>query len=275
MIDAFLDRLGETRPVRPDLASLRNLHRAWRERVPYENLDVQLGRPVRLDPEALVDKIVVRGRGGYCYEQNGALALLLEAVGFEVTMVEAGVMREQRGDGQWGNHNALLVTIGGETWLADAGIGDGFLEPLPLRELACDQDGLVYRIERLDRTTWRVHHHPGGTISSYDLRTEARELSDFAARSRELTTSPSSPYVTTLMAARPAGGATALLLSRTVRHLGVTRGEPRTLAGRDEFADLLARDFLVPLDDLGESGVDELWEAAGRQDDLWRTRIRG
>lgn len=275
MIDAFLDRLGETRPVRPDLACLRNLHRAWRERVPYENLDVQLGRPVRLDPEALVDKIVVRGRGGYCFEQNGALALLLEAVGFEVTMVEAGVMREQRGDGQWGNHNALLVTIGGETWLADAGIGDGFLEPLPLRELACDQDGLVYRIERLDRTTWRVHHHPGGTISSYDLRTEARELSDFAARSRELTTSPSSPYVTTLMAARPAGGATTLLLSRTVRHLGVTRGEPRTLAARDEFADVLARDFLVPLDDLGESGVDELWEAAGRQDDLWRTRIRG
>ncbi|WP_340688147.1 arylamine N-acetyltransferase [Amycolatopsis coloradensis] len=62
-------------PVRPAPATLRNLHRAWRLRVPYENLDLQLGKTILLDPEALIDKFTRRRRGGLCYEMNGALAL--------------------------------------------------------------------------------------------------------------------------------------------------------------------------------------------------------
>ncbi|PRX48742.1 N-hydroxyarylamine O-acetyltransferase [Prauserella shujinwangii] len=272
MLNSLLDRIGFTGPVRTDVPTLRRLHRTWRARVPYENLDIQLGRPISLDTDALLTKLVRRRRGGYCYEQNGGLALLLRSAGFAVTMVEGAVLRESRGDSAWGNHNVLLVDLDGRQWVADAGIGDGFLEPLPLREGEHTQGDLTYRLERLDADTWRFHHRPGGSIASYDFRLRPRELTDFAERSHELSTSPGSAYVTTLIAARPDGDDTLLLLSRTLRRLGAAERESRTLHSVEEFADVLSRQLLIPLDDLGPDGVARLWEKAGTQDDLWRTR---
>ncbi|MDH2428391.1 arylamine N-acetyltransferase [Sphaerisporangium sp. TRM90804] len=272
-IDPMLHRIGHHGPVDAGPETLSALHRAWRRAVPYENLDIQLGRPISLEPDALFDKLVRRRRGGYCYEQNAGLAMLLRLAGFEVTMVEAGVLRAARGEAMWGNHNALLVDLDGRRWLADAGIGDGFVEPLPLREGPHIQEGLTYRLERLDPGTWRFHHHPGGTIASYDFRLSPRDIADFAARSRELSTSAESTYVTTLMAARPAGGSTLVLLSRTLRRLGAGGRTSRTIGDLDEFARTLSTDFLVPLDDLGESGLARLWHKTGTQDDLWRTRV--
>jgi N-hydroxyarylamine O-acetyltransferase len=216
---------------------------------------------------------VRRRRGGYCYEQNAGLAMLLRLAGFQVTMVEAGVLRAARGEAMWGNHNALLVDLDGRRWLADAGIGDGFVEPLPLREGPHTQGDLTYRLERLDADTWRFHHHPGGTIASYDFRLRPREIADFAARSRELSTSAESAYVTTLMAARPIAGHTLVLLSRTLRRLGAGGMTSRPIGDADEFARTLSTDFLVPLDDLGQNGVARLWHRAGAQDDLWRARV--
>ncbi|MFJ9884696.1 arylamine N-acetyltransferase [Streptomyces sp. NPDC091287] len=174
--------------------------------VPYENLDIQLGRPVSLDPDALFDKLIRRRRGGYCYEQNAGLAMLLRLAGFEVSMVEGGVMRQARGDAMWGNHHALIIDLDGRQWVADAGIGDGFIEPLHLREGPQTQGRFTFRLERLASDTWRFHHHPGATIVSYDFRLQPREPADFAARSHDLSTSPESPYVTTLIPHGPLPG---------------------------------------------------------------------
>lgn len=273
MLDPLLRRLGYDSAVRVDVGTLRALHRTWRTRVPYENLDIQLGRPIALDAPALFDKLVHRRRGGYCYEQNGGLALLLRAAGFEVTIIEAAVQRAARGDAMWGNHNLLLVDLDGERWIADAGIGDGFLHPLPLRAGRHEQGRFTYRLEQLDSGTWRFHHDPGGTIASYDFRLRPRDLTEFAGRSHELSTSPDSPYVTTLILARPAPEGTLLLLSRTLRWLGAPGSEVSTIAGVEEFADILSERFLVPLDDLGPEGVGRLWEKAGAQHDLWRAQV--
>ncbi|WP_336211717.1 arylamine N-acetyltransferase family protein [Nonomuraea sp. LPB2021202275-12-8] len=272
-IDPILHRIGYRGRVAADPKTLSALHRAWRQAVPYENLDIQLGRPINLDPDALFDKLVRRRRGGYCFEQNAGLAMLLRLAGFEVTMVEAAVLRAARGEAMWGNHNTLLVHLDGRRWLADAGIGDGFVEPLPLREGPHTQGNLTYRLERLDPETWRFHHHPGGTIASYDFRLQPREAADFAARSRELSTSADSAYVTTLMAARPTAGHTLLLLSRTLRRLGADGTTSSTIADADEFARTLSTHFLVPLDDLGRHGIAQLWQKTGAQDDLWRARV--
>ncbi|MFD9949046.1 arylamine N-acetyltransferase [Nonomuraea sp. NPDC059023] len=272
-IGPMLHRIGHHGPVAADLETLVALHRAWRQAVPYENLDIQLGRPISLEPEPLFDKLVRRRRGGYCFEQNGGLAMLLRLAGFQVTMVEAAVMRAARGAAMWGNHSALLVDLDGRRWLADAGIGDGFVEPLPLREGSHTQGNLTYRLERLDPDTWRFHHHPGGTIASYDFRLRPCDIADFAARSRELSTSTESAYVTTLIAARPSSGHTLVLLSRTLRRLGAGDKEPRTIGDADEFARTLSADFLVPLGDLGRNGIAQLWHKSGAQDDLWRARV--
>jgi N-hydroxyarylamine O-acetyltransferase len=86
---AYLDRVGVTAPVVSDAAGLRTLHRAHQLTVPFENLSIHLAEPISLDEPDLIGKIVHRRRGGFCYELNGAFALLLEALGAQVSRVGA------------------------------------------------------------------------------------------------------------------------------------------------------------------------------------------
>ncbi len=269
IIRPLLDRLGIDARPRPDVATLRRLHVAWRTRVPYENLDIQLGRPVPLDPEALLDKFGRRRRGGFCYEMNGALAEVLRWAGFAVDVVEGGV-RADRNDSAWGNHVALLVPAEDGTWLADAGIGDAFLEPLPLREGVHRQGQRHYRLERLDAATWRMHHDPGGTVASYDFRTSPRDLAEFTDRCRELATAPDSPFVRVLVAQHHRDGHEHALRSRQVTTSGPRGAHERTVGSADEFARTLAGTFGIPLADLGPDGVATLWTKAGEQLEAWR-----
>lgn len=136
-VDAYLDRIGYAGPRAPEAATLRALHRAHLLAVPFENLDIALGRPLALDEAALFDKIVRRGRGGFCYELNSLFAALLRALGFDVALLSARVLT----DGQPGpefDHMTLLVqrpadagAPGPQRCLADVGFGASFLEPLP------------------------------------------------------------------------------------------------------------------------------------------------
>jgi N-hydroxyarylamine O-acetyltransferase len=105
---AYLTRIGVTAPADADAASLRLLHRAHQLTVPFENLSIHLAEPIGLDERELVDKIVRRGRGGFCYELNGAFALLLEALGAQVSRVAARVYGEA-GLGPPFDHLALIA----------------------------------------------------------------------------------------------------------------------------------------------------------------------
>jgi N-hydroxyarylamine O-acetyltransferase len=268
-IRPLLDRLGLDARPSPDATTLRRLHTAWRTRVPYENVDIQLGRPILLEREALLDKFGRRRRGGFCYEMNTALAEVLRWAGFAVDVVEGGV-RADRDDRAWGNHIALLVRVEDGTWLADAGIGDAFVAPLPLREGVHRQGWRRYRLERLDTTTWRMHHDPRGTVASYDFRTPPRDPAEFADRCRELATAPDSPFVRVLVAQRHRDGREHALRSRLVTTTGPDGAHERTLGGPDEFADALAATFGVPLADLGPGGTAALWAKAGDQLAAWR-----
>src|SRR5690349_13822179 len=97
-LSAYLDRIGYGGPVRADLATLKALHRAHLLTIPYENLDVQLGRRVTTDPADAYDKIVRRGRGGWCYEMNGLFAWALGEIGFSVIRMAGAANRELLGD---------------------------------------------------------------------------------------------------------------------------------------------------------------------------------
>ena len=91
---AYLNRVGLTVPASADAAGLRTLHLAHQLTVPFENLSIHLGEPISLQEPDLIDKIVRRRRGGFCYELNGAFALLLEALGAQVSRVTARVYGE-------------------------------------------------------------------------------------------------------------------------------------------------------------------------------------
>src|SRR5215212_1339106 len=108
-LQAYLQRINYRGGRAPTAATLRDLHRAHLLAVPFENLDIHLGRPILLGQDALFDKIVRRRRGGFCYELNGLFAGLLRELGFEVTLLAAGVARADGGFGPEFDHLTLLV----------------------------------------------------------------------------------------------------------------------------------------------------------------------
>ena len=131
-LTAYLGRIGVSQPQTVSAATLRDLHRAHQTAVPFENLSIHLSEPISLAERDLLDKIVTRRRGGFCYELNGAFALLLEALGAQVTRVAA---RTTDREGQLGppfDHLALIVRTadGAGPWLADVGFGGHSTYPL-------------------------------------------------------------------------------------------------------------------------------------------------
>lgn len=146
-IQTYLDRIGYRGPLDPTAETLRALQVAHLQTVPFENLSIHARQPIVLDDESLFDKVVARRRGGFCYELNGLFAALLRALGFQVTMLSAGVARA---DGTFGpdfDHMALLVTLE-ERWLADVGFGDSFRDPLRLDERGEQPEGVrSFRID--------------------------------------------------------------------------------------------------------------------------------
>src|SRR5215212_4496121 len=103
-LTAYLERIGYDGALAPDLPTLTALHRAHVLAIPFENLDVQLGRPPTLDPAAIFAKLVTARRGGWCYEQNGLFGRVLAGLGFTVTRMSGGVMRAERGEATMGGH---------------------------------------------------------------------------------------------------------------------------------------------------------------------------
>lgn len=120
--------------------------------IPFENLDIGLGRIIRLDEQIIWDKLIVNKRGGFCYELNGLFAWLLKTIGFDVTYLNARVFNQMGNLGRDFDHLTLLVQIPGqpERWLADVGFGDSFTQPLHLDEQGEQIQGLrAYSLEKI------------------------------------------------------------------------------------------------------------------------------
>ena len=192
-IDAYLERIGYRGTRTPTAETLRQLHRAHLQAVPFENLDIALGRPLALSPSALYDKIVGRRRGGFCYELNTLFGWLLEQLGFEVTLLSARVFTDGR-PGPAFDH--MLLRVEGTTpWITDVGFGDSFIEPLPLDGEARTQRGWVYRLSEAGGE-WTLHRHRPGAAwePQYVFSLTPRTRDEFDPMCRYHQTSPDSHF---------------------------------------------------------------------------------
>ena len=129
----YLHRIGlPAGPLPPTAATLQAVHAAHARTIPFENLDLHLGRAISTDIELIFDKLVRRRRGGYCFEQNALLAAALTALGFKTRLVLGRVTFGAKAPRPRG-HLAVLVDVDGQSWLADVGFGGyGLIEPLRL-----------------------------------------------------------------------------------------------------------------------------------------------
>jgi N-hydroxyarylamine O-acetyltransferase len=193
-IPAYLERINYSGPLNPGLDTLRRLHRAHMLAVPFENLDIHLGREIVLDDAALFRKIVERRRGGFCYELNGLFAALLRALNFDVVKISAGVACEDGGFDPDFDHMALIVQLE-ERWLADVGFGDSFLEPLRFDERGEQtQDGEGFRIEEDEDRFIFSRRFDNEWKPSYRFSLTPHEYEDFAGMCRYHQTSPDSHF---------------------------------------------------------------------------------
>lgn len=257
-LDAYLARIGHTGPVAPDLATLRALHRAHLLAIPYENIDVQLGRPMTTDLSAAYERIVERGgRGGWCYEMNGLLGWALGEIGFSVTRMAGGALRELLGDGQVGNHLILRVDLEDGPWIADVGFGDGPLEPYPLKPHAFEQEGFAFTLEQIGDGWWRLRNHPYGGAPSFDFRDEPADEALLTAKCDFQHLNEASPFVLNLICQRALPPAIAQMRGRTLRTVRPDGVDERLLASEAELAQVLETTF-------GITGVDvaALWTRA-------------
>ncbi len=218
MLIPYLERIGLELPLAADAESLRRLQMAHLLHVPFENLDIALGRPIRLGLTTLYDKVVTRRRGGFCYELNGLFAWLLDDLGFEVTYLSASDYHPE--DNSYGleyDHLALLVRCPADPtpqvrWLVDVGWGDTFRIPLRA-DAEGDQDGGLksYRITtnpgeapgaetKQHRQLWERHTNTERYSSSglwdrqYAFTTQPRAFPDFEPMCRYHQTSPESIF---------------------------------------------------------------------------------
>ncbi len=180
-VTSYLARIAYSGPTTPTAETLRAIHRAHLLTVPFENLDIALGRTIVVDEAAIVRKIVEQRRGGFCYELNGAFAALLRALEFRVTLLSARVSRAGGGEGPEFDHLTLRVDLD-QPWLADVGFGDSFVEPLRLEPGTEQEDPAgKFRLQSLGERLQLEKLGPDGIWKrQYSFAQQPRKLQDFA-----------------------------------------------------------------------------------------------
>ncbi len=257
-IGNYLRRIAFDGKVRPSREMLAQLLRCHVLSVPFENLDVQLGTSVTMAPEAAFDKIVGRGRGGWCYEQNGLFGWALSEIGFDVTRVAAAVRRNERGETALANHLCLLVRTPddpGTVYLADVGFGGSMIEPILLETSRHEQAPFRLALRELPDGYWRFVEESASNKVSYDFRAEQADESAMADKCQWLQTDPESSFVLTLVAQRRMPETHVSLRGRVLTVISAGGKEARLLDSPGELVDTLKGTFQI---DVAE--VADLWD---------------
>jgi len=192
----YLRRIAFEDEIQINQGCLARLHRKHIQSVPFENLDIHLGRRIVLDLKKIEDKIVFNRRGGFCYELNGLFGALLRQLGFDVKMISARVC----GSGKIGrefDHMVLKANLG-EEWLVDVGFGDNFMEPIRIEAGIEQQDPAGrFRIVRHDSKYLRLQStmdDDSGFAAKYLFTLIERQLEDFTEMCAYHQSSPKSSF---------------------------------------------------------------------------------
>ena len=263
-LDAYFARIGHRGATAPTVATLAALHRLHLAAIPYENLDIHLGNRLTLDAGAAFDKLVVRRRGGWCYEHNLLFASVLRGLGYGVELLSGRVGADDH------NHLTLRVSVpGAPDHLADVGFGDAPLEPLPLRPGRYRQGFFEVGLSCADGL-WTFHNHPFGGAPSFDFTLAPREVATFEARCDYLQTSPESRFVRAAVCQRLFADRVVSLRGAVLTVATAAGARRRVLTDEADYAQVLAGTFDLP-------GLDtaRLWPLVLRQHAEWLARERG
>jgi len=250
-LQTYLDRIEYGGAVEPSLTTLAALQKAHVCSVPFENLDVQLGRPLSVRIEDAYEKIVANRRGGWCYEQNGLFGWALSKIGFDVTRIAASVMREQRGEASTASHLCLLVRSpeSKTKFLVDVGFGGSMINPIELKEAQYDQPPFKLGLEKLDDRYWRFWEDMGDGRFSFDFIENPANESLLAEKSASLQNDPASTFVLNLVVQRRYRGQHRILRGRVFTVAKAGSMESITVDSPEALISMLANEFRLDVPD--------------------------
>jgi N-hydroxyarylamine O-acetyltransferase len=242
-LDAYLRRTGAAAPQAVTVDAMRALHLAHRQSILFENLDIQRGKPILLDLDALERKLVDGGRGGYCFEHNTLFAAVLREYSFQPVTLLARVRRGP--PERWARtHMLLRVESEGAPWIADVGFGgSGLLEPMRLAEgSTSEQGGMTYSLRR-EGLYWVLS---SGGSDFYEFTEEPNTAADVEIANHFTSTHPESIFRKTLTIQRATPTERVILRGNLLSRFrgGVQTEEP---FAREQLRDVARKVFDVEL----------------------------
>jgi N-hydroxyarylamine O-acetyltransferase len=247
-VPSYFARINYAGASDATIETLRALHQAHLMAVPFENLDISLGRKIFVDENSILQKVVDQRRGGFCYELNSAFGALLRCLGLQVTLLSARVARADGGEGPEFDHLALRVDLE-ESWLADVGFGDSFMQPLRLQtgREQLDPAGKFQLLEEGDRWHMQKKETDGSWRAQYSFTLQAREPSEFAGMCHYHQTSPESSFTQKRICSRATaeGRITLSEMKLIVTRYGMRK--ETTLASEEEREAVLRKQFGITL----------------------------
>jgi N-hydroxyarylamine O-acetyltransferase len=248
-IEPYLNRIGLSTMPRVSEAGVQRLHHAQFYTIPFENLDIQLGRGIDLSPDALFTKLVLRHRGGYCFELNGLMLMALRAFGFNARPLLARVHLINPPGGH--THQISCVEIGGRRWIVDVGFGaSGPRVPMPLEagSIETGQDW-AFRLERREPWGWMMQSKENGDwLDSYSFDMGHVTPADIEIGNYFTSTSPGSVFARTTVASLPHPNGRVSLSDYTLTEIENGHKATREAAPGQAYLDVLADYFGIKLD---------------------------
>lgn len=268
-VDGYLRRLGIPEREPPSAEALWRLHTAHIARVPYDSLDIQLGKPASLDPAGSARRVVRDSRAGYCYHLNGAFSALLTALGYRVTRHKGGAsMSDDEPPNVDGGHLALTVSgLGDDGWMVDAGLGDGLFAPIPLAEGAYQQGPFHFTLRRsvVAPGGWQFGHDRQGSFNTLDFGPEEVEMDVFAEQHQHLSHSPDSGFVRVCTVQRRDADAIDILRALTLTRRDAAGVSKTLLENEKDWRAAVADVFGIEPRVYAEPEWAKLWDAARTQ----------
>ncbi len=265
---AYLARIALKEAPSLSVDGLRQLQRAHRLAIPFENFDLLFGRGISLDPAIRFDKLVTRKRGGYCFEQNPLLLDAMRALGFEARLLLGRVWLGAT-ELPPRTHTLLLVNISGEQWIADAGFGGSDCPPMKLAP---------HEVESPDGTRHRLSHDPAlgwvldrrgpatatdgrgggdGWVRQYSFTTDAVTDTEVAEANHYVATLPGGRFTSNVVASLVLPTGFASLFNRSYRRSSAKGGvEEKVISSSKMLQIRLSLMFGI---DLRDDEVATLW----------------
>ena len=251
-IEKYLERIGYKGSIKPTIGLLNALQKKHLLNIPFENLDIHYKIPIDLNLANIFEKVVIKRRGGFCYELNGIFHELLNSIGFNVKMVSARVFnQEQQIFSPEFDHLAIIAKIDSIDYLADVGFGEFAFGPLKieLNTIHNDERG-SFRIERYDDLYYNVSKQVGENwVPEYMFTLKKRDLSEFKDMCHYHQTSPLSHFTQNKFCSLPTENGR---ITVTAKKIKITEGDSVAelqLNSEEEFLVALEKYFHIRLND--------------------------